>query len=1599
MIARIATKATCLLLLTMLSFVAKAQLAANFTANNTSGCTPQVIRFTDTSLGTPTQWKWDLGNGTISFLQHPSVTYFNPGQYTVKLIVFKGTASDTIIKVKYINVFAQPIVKFTSTAATGCFPLPVQFADQSTAGTGTIANWKWDFGDGTFSALQNPAHIYTASGNYNVSLQIKNNNGCLTTLSKPGYINISAGVKAGFSNTAPNNCSIPANIDFTNSSTGTSALTYQWQFGDGGTSTQSNPSHIYTALGSYSITLIATNTNGCTDTITKNNAIVVGKVKAAFTVADTICTKQPVIINNTSAPMPLFSNWSFGDGTFATTPNAIKTYAVAGTYQIKLVANFGSCGDSIIKKIVVMPKPTAAFTSADTVACSAPLKVNFNNKSTNEVSWSWNFGDGGTSTWQTPSHVYNSTGNYTVQLIVTNANGCTDTIIKTKFIKIQPPKVLLADLPDSGCVPFTKSFGSSLNLSDPIVSYLWNFGDGATSTSATPMHTYNTAGVFTITLIVTTAGGCRDTIIQPRGIITSIKPVANFTATPRNTCATIGVTFSDISTGTVTHWLWDFGDGFTSTLQKPVHIYSDTGMFTVQLIISNGGCSDTVKLINYIHISAPIARFNANMDCKKPYERMFQDMSIGADEWYWDFGDGTTSTLKNPIHTYALKGTYQVSLRVVNHLTGCAFTIINPVTIVAVKAAFEISDSVICKGKIINFTTGLSTAEVTAFYWNFGDGTSAMVTTNSTTHLYTVAGNYTVRLITTDILNCQDTLSKPTSIRVNGPVAKFMPSVPGSCLNNAITFTDLSADDGLNPIKKYAWNYGDGSTETLAAAPFKHTYSIAGAYAVSLVITDSVGCADSFKLVTPLIISKPIAAFITVDTLTCPSKPVQFTNQSTGPNLTYLWHFGDGTTSTLAAPVHTYPIDGMYGVTLFITDKYGCTDSLHKTNYITIITPVANFLMSDSLSACPPLIVKFTNQSSNAIQINWDFGDGTSTATDNPSHFYNYPGSYVVTLTIEGPGGCSSVQQRTVAIKGPTGTFTYTPLIGCVPLLNHFTAVTSKIASIIWDFNDGTIIDTTGLTISHNYTYAGSYLPKIILTDKDGCHVPIKGLDTIVVNGVTSAFSFFTKPLCDSGSVSFKDSSFSNDLITDYSWAMGDGASSTDQNPTHYYPHTGIYYPSLVVTTLHGCKDSLSSPIPVKIVASPHIEISTTANGCTPLTMVFKGLVTVADTSSLTWQWTLGNNRLSTLQNPVAQIYTVAGVYDISLLATNSSGCKDSGTKNIEAYIIPTVSAGNDSFICQRRGINLLATGAVSYNWSPAAGLSCVTCANPVAMPDSLTSYIVKGTSIHGCTAQNTVRIQVKYPFKIRYGTSDTLCKGQSKRLFVSGAATYIWTPAIGLSSTTSTTPAATPDVTTNYMVVGKDDKGCFADTGHVFLKVYPIPVVDAGPDKTINIGQAYDLMPTISADVTEVLWTPTSGIFRSSFPGITIKPNTTTDYTVNVKNAGGCTSQDRVTVFVICDGTNVFIPNTFSPNGDGANDIFYPRGSGLFKIKSLRIFNRWGEVVFEKSSFNANDASAGWDGTFKGGKLNPDVYVYTIEIICNNNSLLVYKGNIALIQ
>ncbi|MEO9005475.1 MAG: PKD domain-containing protein [Ginsengibacter sp.] len=318
-----------------LSGLSEAQIKADFTSTDNKGCAPLVVKFTDSSKGNPTSWFWDLGNGTTSAFQNPSVAYFEPGSYTIKLIARNSGAIDSVIKVQFITVYASPIVNFAGSDVSGCFPLKTHFTDLSFPGSGSIDKWEWDFGDGNFAATQNPGHEYANMGDFNVSLRITNNFGCVTTKTTPSFIHITSGVKAAFTNTITKSCNAPSTISFLNASSGTGALTYHWDFGDSTTSASVNPSHTYKSPGNFTISLMVSNTTGCTDTLIKTKLISIGNNKADFSVAGPVCQDGIVNFKNASNPAAATAFWDFGDGTFSNSVNPAKSYSQPEIFRLK----------------------------------------------------------------------------------------------------------------------------------------------------------------------------------------------------------------------------------------------------------------------------------------------------------------------------------------------------------------------------------------------------------------------------------------------------------------------------------------------------------------------------------------------------------------------------------------------------------------------------------------------------------------------------------------------------------------------------------------------------------------------------------------------------------------------------------------------------------------------------------------------------------------------------------------------------------------------------------------------------------------------------------------------------------------------------------------------------------------------------------------------------------------------------------------------------------------------------------------------------------------------------------------------------------------
>jgi len=485
-------------------------IVANFTAAPTSGTAPLTVQFTDTSTGGPTMWSWDFGDGTTEgMLANPSHTYQNAGTYTVKLTASSATGgSSTKIREGYITVSPSgsgPTAAFTVDKRSGPKPLTVQFTDQSTGGP---TMWAWDFGDGGTSMVASPSYTYQEAGVYTVSLTASNTAGSDTKTEKD-YISVTGDIPppVAMFEATPLSGSAPLTVQFTDLSIGP-PTSYAWDFGDGGTSTEANPSHVYSAGGTYTVKLTVKNSGG-SHTMTRENYISVGGsgIVADFSGTPTSGT-VPLTVQFTdlSTGGPTMWAWDFGDGGTSMVASPSYTYQTPGTYTVKLTASSQTGGTSTkVREGYITVSPAGGIVadfSGMPTSGTVPLTVQFTDLSTGgPTMWAWDFGDGGTSMVASPSYTYQTPGTYTVKLTASSQTGGTSTKVREGYITVSPSGGIIADFvgtPTSGNAPLTVQF-SDRSQGGPTM-WSWVFGDGGTALVANPVHVYQQPGKYTVSL-------------------------------------------------------------------------------------------------------------------------------------------------------------------------------------------------------------------------------------------------------------------------------------------------------------------------------------------------------------------------------------------------------------------------------------------------------------------------------------------------------------------------------------------------------------------------------------------------------------------------------------------------------------------------------------------------------------------------------------------------------------------------------------------------------------------------------------------------------------------------------------------------------------------------------------------------------------------------------------------------------------------------------------------------------------------------------------------------------------------------------------------
>jgi len=643
--------------------------------------------------------------------------------------------------------------------------------------------------------------------------------------------------------------------------------------------------------------------------------------------------------------------WDFGviNSTSDVSPvqNPTFAYDTEGSYNASLrVTTSSGCEGVKVSAIDVIDAPTALFNYIAEPCHNGSVLFTDESVSSKSmiVGWNWEFAPGVFSTLQNPVHVFGDTDTcYNVKLVVTTANGCTNTLIKRVCI---PSGINVTINYSQSCVGETTWFMPTFvqPAASTITSYKWNFGDPATgfyneSSLANPQHTFSKAGTFIVSLQATDMNNCSST--RYTSITIDALPQAAFSYTGGN-CDSL-VQFKDMTTGAkIKRWIWKFGDGKTKTVDTPfnpdvTHYYTFPGVYNVTLITqSEAGCYDTV--MNEVRRTPCISADFAVKDqvvCQKRSMKFTEASTCQAPiaSWQWFFGDNTSVIYTTPQpfveHTYAIAGNYTVKMVVATQMVGgmATDTASNQVAVQpAAKAAYAWQD--VCVGKSVSFNnlTQNNNTTIKSYLWNFGNSgkNSDTTTAKHPEYSYNLSGEYNVKLVVTNTLGCTDTVVKKVNIFA-GPSADFTWS--NNCEAKPVYFTANAESDPAS-IAKWSWNFSDTATTVEASASRNCTvnFNKAGTYNADLKVTDINGCASTISKEV-IINPTPVAAFDIVENYENKEGQILFTNGTINAT-DYEWDFGNGKTSTAEAPSITFDREGHYNIQLIAWNGISCADTL-----------------------------------------------------------------------------------------------------------------------------------------------------------------------------------------------------------------------------------------------------------------------------------------------------------------------------------------------------------------------------------------------------------------------------------------------------------------------------------------------------------------------------------------------------------------------------------------------------------------------------------------------------------------------------------------------
>ena len=1297
----------------LLQFTAKAQLSVTITGSF-EGCAPQILTFGCNVMGAEGEvsYSWSSGNGDVSLLAEPTFSYISSGRYNLSVTVESN--GQTATSSHEVVVFNGPTALFDDSAIVACVPYLHRFQSLSEAGDTVITHWHWYFGDGVSASTENSFRTYTSPGVLTVSLEVTDANGCtdimhsqMLTLSKKPDVTISASDALW--------CVAPHEVDFSSEISTDVGLggPYEatWDFGDGTTSNEDNPSHNYTQTGSFDVSLTVVDSYGCQTVVRNDDMVEIGTFAPNCIVPEQVCLNASTTFR--SDVDDAGCQWNFGDGTpLQVGPTVSHTFTQIGTYSVSFTFDpNGPCRQTQIFSVEVVDVHASFRTEPeDLFSCTYPFEVRFISTSIGEnLTYSYNFDDSYLGFDEVETHSYTENGRYTPTLTVTSPGGCISRFTGPEIV-VNQPDAKLYSTSDGGCVPTIVGFYNASDYTDnsAVVDFLWNFGDGTSVHTTEPSveHVYSEIGIYHPWLTITDTSGCTVTselLERPFGIMTGTQVMpeqfgvtdAMHNFIPRDTVCPLDVAYLYNSmTGNPGEYSFYFvirsaNKEWTVNSNSEYSSYSfkvDTGWNKVGFMVGYRNCYSPVQLWDSIYVKPPIVHLASYNECSAPFDYSFKiTENLGAEYWEWkiwniETGDilmyDSHSTTDSISITYPSYGNYECVLTAHNDEAECENEMVVNCFIAPPTFSWEISSDTLCLANRLTAVvlSAPAFAEV-AFDW---EGNAQMdelewITIDGITddrHFYNRGGDYEVRAYARQYDGCISVFSK--HLYVVDPQSSIIPDVVSAgCVPATFDFEVVTSTN--DPLYSVSWNFGDDS-DAGSGQNVSHTYSSAGTYNVSISVVTQHGCQFSANFPDRIKAFETPSAAIDYDPVVCLGTEQMFSAESSGHSIWHEWNFSDGViaSGSSSSVTHQYEQAGVFSLTHVASIRNNgtsvCSDVAYYTIHVENMVSAAFTIDSASYNCYPvsPSIHSLVQAepAGTNVYYNWDMGNGDVLHVQNPHYLYTSPGTYNIILEATTSGGCSSSVSHSVEITGPEANILLSDTIVCAGGSVHFSMTDAvNVESFVWVVGGGDSY-TNMPEVTHTYGYVpeSGYFPVTLSLRNGDCTIDF--IKQVYVYRISSDFSLMDL----NGS------------------AIVEGSCSPLEGRLEYSASTEVT-PRWYVNGVEQTENSVS--------------------------------------------WTNSSMLVDSLNV-------------VSLVVVDSLGCADSVSHNYLVYRLPDVQTHGDTLICRGGEAQISATGGSAYYWELPIGDSAQV---QNISPDEATIYYVYAFSEKGCTKLDSVMVDVMQGF------------------------------------------------------------------------------------------------------------------------------------------------------------------------------------------------------------------------------------------------------------